>query len=34
LANMGLEIFVVFDDCGHGRSLAIPDALVLTGLRV
>ncbi len=34
LANMGFEIFVVFDDCGHGQSLAIPDALVFTGLGV
>ena len=34
LSNMGFEVFVVFDDCGHSRSLAIPDALVLTGLVV
>ena len=34
LANMCFEIFVVFDDCGHAESLAIPDALMLTGLGV
>ena len=34
LSNMGFKVFVVFDDCGHVQSLAIPDALVLTGLVV
>ena len=34
LADMSFEIFVVFNDCCHAQSLAIPDALVLTGLGV